>query len=87
MAQQHYFSHRGKDGSMVSDRAARSGVSGMEIGENIVYFQGYDDPAKFAADSWMNSKDHKRNILDKEWRESGIGAKKAAINHRLRPRA
>jgi uncharacterized protein YkwD len=74
MAQQHFFSHRGKDGSLVSDRASRNGISWMGIGENIVYFQGYDDPAKFAANSWMDSKDHKKNILNKDWQESGIGA-------------
>lgn len=74
MAEQNFFSHRGRDGSMVSDRAGRFGVRWESIGENIVYFRGFDDPARFAADTWMDSSEHKKNILNKRWQETGIGA-------------
>jgi len=74
MAEEHYFSHRGKDGSKVSDRADRLGVKWVSIGENIVSFWGYEDPAHAAADMWMHSPQHKENILNENWQESGIGA-------------
>jgi uncharacterized protein YkwD len=74
MAEENFFSHRGKDGSSVGDRADRLGVEWVSIGENIVSFWGFEDPARSAADMWMNSKEHKENILNEHWQESGIGA-------------
>lgn len=74
MAEQNFFSHRGRDGSMVSDRANRFGVRWESIGENIVYFRGFSEPARFAAHTWMDSSEHKKNILNKRWQETGIGA-------------
>jgi uncharacterized protein YkwD len=74
MAQGNFFSHRGKDGSMVSSRASRAGVNWSEIGENIVFFTSSNDPAGFAVKNWMKSSGHKQNILDRRWQESGIGA-------------
>lgn len=74
MASQGFFSHRGKDGTTVSDRANRAGVKWHGIGENIVYFNGSRDPVTFATKCWMDSHGHKQNILNKNWQESGIGA-------------
>ena len=73
MADQRFFSHRGKDGSTVSDRANKAGVKWAGIGENIVYFNGSREPADFAVRCWMDSRGHKQNILNKNWQESGIG--------------
>lgn len=74
MSQQGFFSHRGRDGSMVGTRASRMGLQWDGIGENLVYFRNYADPAEFAVKSWMNSSGHKNNILKKNWIETGIGA-------------
>lgn len=74
MMQQGFFSHRGKDGSLVGTRATRLGVQWQGIGENLVYFRNYQDPAEFAVKSWMNSSGHKKNILAQNWIETGIGA-------------
>ncbi len=73
MADQRFFGHRGKDGTMVSDRASRAGVRWSGIGENIVYFGGSREPVSFAVKCWMDSQGHKQNILNKRWQESGIG--------------
>jgi uncharacterized protein YkwD len=49
MAQYHFFSHRGLDGSMVDDRAEQMGIfNWRDRGENIAFNRGYDDPAGFA---------------------------------------
>ena len=74
MADQKYFSHRGSDGSMVDDRADKLGISNWSaIGENIAFERGFDDAASFAVERWMESPAHKQNLLDKRWKETGMG--------------
>lgn len=74
MASKGFFSHRGTDGSMVDGRADEQGLGEWRaIGENIAFLRGYDDPAKFAVNQWMNSAGHKRNILGDQWTQTGIG--------------
>lgn len=74
MADQKYFSHRGSDGSMVDDRADKLGIKNWSaIGENIAFERGFDDAANFAVDRWMESPAHKQNLLDKRWKETGMG--------------
>jgi len=74
MASNKYFSHRGTDGSMVDDRAERSGLSNWQaIGENIAFVAGVQNPAEFTVARWMESPAHRSNLLDKRWTESAIG--------------
>lgn len=74
MAEKSYFSHRGADGKMVSDRADRAGLGRWRsIGENIAFNRGYDDPVVKAVDLWLGSPSHRQNLLDAGWRESAIG--------------
>lgn len=74
MAEQGFFRHSGTDGLMVDGRADEVGLGDWRaIGENIAFLRGYDDPAVFAVRQWMNSSGHKRNILNGQWTESGIG--------------
>lgn len=74
MAEQKFFSHRGSDGSMVDDRADKLGIINWSaIGENIAFLRGYDEAAKFAVGFWMDSDAHKKNLLDKRWKETGMG--------------
>jgi uncharacterized protein YkwD len=74
MAEQKFFSHRGSDGSMVDDRADKLGVANWSaIGENIAFLRGYDEAARSAVERWMESPAHKKNLLDKRWKETGMG--------------
>ncbi len=74
MADHKYFAHRGLDGSMVSDRADRSGLKKWRsIGENIAYNRGYKDPIEMAVKLWMESNSHRENLLNNDWRESAVG--------------
>ena len=74
MAEFKYFSHRGLDDSMVSDRADRSGtLKWKSIGENIAFNRGYKDPTEVAVRLWLESPSHRRNLLNSEWRESAVG--------------
>ena len=74
MAKFKFFSHTGQDGLMVNDRADSLGFSKWKaIGENIAYNRGYDNPAEFACERWMQSPSHRENILNKRWKEAGLG--------------
>ncbi len=79
MADNKYFSHRGLDNSMVSDRADRAGVlKWRAIGENIAFNRGYKDPLEKAVELWMGSTGHRQNLLDNHWKESAVGIAVAA---------
>jgi uncharacterized protein YkwD len=73
MAHYKFFNHRGMDGLMVNDRADAIDLDWEAIGENIAFNRGYSNPVEFTIDRWMNSPSHKENILDKRWKETGIG--------------
>ena len=79
MARDKNFSHQEKDGSMVNDRAGLFGMSNWKaIGENIAFNRGFKLPVESACQQWMNSPAHRENILDKRWKEAGIGVAVAA---------
>lgn len=74
MARFDFFNHVGLDGKLVSDRADDLGFGKWRsIGENIAFNQGYDDPVEQACMRWMQSPSHRENILNKKWKEVGIG--------------
>lgn len=74
MARGKYFAHKDPDGSMVNDRADLFGISDWQsIGENIAFNRGFKLPAESACQQWMNSNSHRENVLDKRWKEAGIG--------------
>lgn len=74
MVKYNFFGHAGQDGSMVDDRADSLGLGKWRlIGENIAYNRGYARPVEIAVENWMQSEGHRQNILNRGWRESGIG--------------
>lgn len=69
-----FFNHRGLDGKMVNDRADAMGLADWQmIGENIAMVAGYSDPIQHVVKGWMQSPGHRKNILDPNWKETGIG--------------
>lgn len=74
MAEFKFFSHLGRDGLSVDERADSLGVSKWRaIGENIAFNRGYENPVEFACERWMKSTAHRENLLNPRWKESGIG--------------
>jgi uncharacterized protein YkwD len=74
MARQNFFSHTDPEGLEAADRAAAGGVCGWRaIAENIAYNQGYEDPAGFAVERWMQSVKHRENILRPAFTHAGVG--------------
>lgn len=74
MAKFDFFSHRGLDDKMVSDRADAEGLTKWRaIGENIAFNRGYRDPVGRAVELWLDSSSHRRNLLDSNWKETAVG--------------
>lgn len=74
MAEFNFFSHKGLDNKMVSDRADDLGARKWRaIGENIAFNRGFKDPVTKAVELWLASPSHRRNLLDPNWKESAIG--------------
>lgn len=69
-----FFSHAGRDGSMVDERVATQKIEGWQaLGENIAYNRGYIDPAEAAVEKWLLSPAHRDNLLGAAWQQTGIG--------------
>jgi uncharacterized protein YkwD len=80
MIQYGYFSHTGRDGSHVSDRLRRGGVSFSWSGENICYYNGL--PVKsmlnwchsvFMSEPYPGVANHIGNILSPHYTRVGLG--------------
>ncbi|MFE9561631.1 CAP domain-containing protein [Streptomyces sp. NPDC006487] len=70
MAAHSTMSHTGSDGSDPGQRITRAGYQWRTYAENVAY--GYPTAAQ-VMEGWMNSPGHKRNILDCNVNEIGIG--------------
>jgi uncharacterized protein YkwD len=68
MANHNYFSHTGKDGRSVRERAVGEGYSWSRVGENIATGQG--SPEQVVA-SWLTSPQHCANIMQPDFTEMG----------------
>ena len=80
MLDKDYFSHDSYNGETFGSRLKRfgytsSGYGYYTVGENIAWGSGsYGSPGSIFK-GWMNSTGHKANILNKNFREIGIGAR------------
>lgn len=81
MAKQRYFSHQGKDGRAVAERALRAGYRWRRIGENIA--AGQESPDEVVS-GWLSSPGHCANIMHRDFKEMGAGY--AINNARETPR-
>lgn len=69
MARHGYFSHTGRDGSQVADRANRSGYAWRRIGENLAAGQ---TTAEAAVQGWLDSPSHCANLMQPAYTEMGL---------------
>jgi uncharacterized protein YkwD len=72
-----YFSHDGRDGSSSFDRIKRGGYipsgAGYVLGENLAWGTGALATPRSIMQAWMNSAGHRQNVLNKDFREFGMG--------------
>lgn len=69
-----YFSHTSQDGTTAFQRMKREGYNYRTAGENIAFGSGSLGAPANIFKNWMNSDGHRRNIMNKSYREIGIGA-------------
>ena len=75
MSRNHYFSHVTPQGLRLKDRARAAGILQFStLGENIAYTSGYNNPAAFIVEQWMQSAKHRANILSNDFRAMAIGS-------------
>ncbi len=73
MARRGWFDHFGPDGAGIEARAEAYGYDDWDfLAENLATGTGSPDPAGLVA-SWLNSTDHRGNILSSDLREIGVG--------------
>jgi uncharacterized protein YkwD len=70
MAANGYFSHTSLDGRTFDQRIRDAGYTGGFLGENIAQGQR---GAQAVHDAWMSSSGHRRNILDCNYDDIGVG--------------
>jgi uncharacterized protein YkwD len=77
MVTQNFFGHVDPDGSTVTVRLHQSGYItagvGYEIGENIAWGSLEDGTPAAIVSAWMQSAEHRANILDAAYTETGLG--------------
>lgn len=70
MALNGFISHTGSDGSSLRERVARAGyINWMFVGENCACGQATPEEV---VNGWMNSPNHRQNMLSKDFVEIGI---------------
>jgi len=74
MAREGFFDHIDGQGNSVVERAKHAHIRGWQkIGENLFECEPTNSLPSLAIRGWMNSPTHRDNILDPEWRATGIG--------------
>jgi uncharacterized protein YkwD len=77
MADDGYFDHNSVDGTSFSSRIAKwyplGGFHSWLVGENLLWSSPTVDPSGAVA-MWMRSAPHRANILNRNFRDIGIGA-------------
>jgi uncharacterized protein YkwD len=74
MAEENFFSHNDPDGHTVRERVSEANIRWRMLGENLSYSNGYINPVAVSMTGWMDSPTHRRNLLDRAWRQTAIGA-------------
>lgn len=71
MLKNQYFAHKSPSGLGVSDLAKAAGYDYIVIGENLALGNFENDNSLVKA--WMDSPGHRANILNKDYRDIGVG--------------
>lgn len=78
MVRERFFGHVGPDGSTLTTRIRQSTrylarTSSYRLGENLAWGSGGRSTPRQIVRAWMRSPGHRRNVLDRRFREIGVG--------------
>jgi uncharacterized protein YkwD len=81
MGSRGYFAHESADGTTFWKRVGQyygsNGYRYWSVGENLLWSSGTLTP-EAAVSMWMNSPPHRKNLLDRHWRQVGLSVKQFA---------
>lgn len=81
MANNGYFNHIGFDGSDPAERVKYlTNYHYQRVGENL-FWRTPDNNPRAAVDGWMKSPGHRKNVLNREFTEIGLGYATDGHNH------
>ncbi len=72
-----FFSHENLRGQTPFNRIDEAGIKYSAAGENLGLTYNYPNQVHEMVREWMNSPSHRKNILEPEYEESGIGVYKS----------
>jgi uncharacterized protein YkwD len=82
MVAQSFFSHVSPGGSTFDQRIRGAGylrgARGWTLGENLAWGTGALSTPRAIVRAWMHSPDHRRNLLDAAFRDTGLGVSAGA---------
>jgi uncharacterized protein YkwD len=70
--------HNDPERGDVAARLNAAGVRWSRCAENLFMEKGWEDPVNFAVVSWWYSAGHQENLLNPEYRETGLGLAQGA---------
>jgi uncharacterized protein YkwD len=78
MAKENYFAHEDENGCTSSCRVTNAGYEWRAVGENLFLIKSsfrysVEDASAIIVQGWMGSEGHRRNIVNKDFTEQGIG--------------
>ncbi|MFP8878596.1 MAG: CAP domain-containing protein [Myxococcota bacterium] len=73
MAQRGYFNHESPEGASPIDRIQTAGIDGMTLAAENLGLTRESDPTLAIVRSWLNSPDHRRNLLAPAMNSTGVG--------------
>lgn len=73
MARRDFFAHTSPEGYDLSQRVMGTDLAYQRLAENIGRNRGVEDPVEQAISGWMNSPAHRKNILDRDLLQCGVG--------------
>lgn len=80
MALRHYFGHKGPAGDTPAERVRSVGVRQAQVGENLYAEQNGSSGnlAGRAVRKWLNSPEHRANMLSPRFTSTGVGIARSA---------
>jgi uncharacterized protein YkwD len=74
MGEINFFSHDDPELGSLPARLRRHNVRASAAGENLFMSRGIADPVEVAVQGWLNSPQHRHNMLHQEFTETAVGA-------------
>ncbi|MGE4609495.1 MAG: CAP domain-containing protein, partial [Myxococcota bacterium] len=68
-----YFNHESPEGASPIDRIQTAGIDGMTLAAENLGLTRESDPTLAIVRSWLNSPDHRRNLLAPAMNSTGVG--------------